>query len=116
MRGGGGSGGLTPPPPKCARKCANFRNLKANVQILDRKTPPPQMVYPISPTAGTGIIEKSPLGNYIGVTVHGGTHMAMVSNINKWLGRDMWAHHLVLPVAIIYWLDDHQTSALEIIV
>ena len=37
---GGGSGGL-PPPPKCARKCANFRNLKANVQILDRKTPPP---------------------------------------------------------------------------
>ena len=27
--------------PKCARKCANFRNLKANVQILDRKTPPP---------------------------------------------------------------------------
>ena len=37
-------------PPKCARKCANFRNLKANVQILDRKIPPPQMVYPISPT------------------------------------------------------------------
>ena len=34
--------GLTPPPPKCARKCANLRNLKANVQILDRKTPPPK--------------------------------------------------------------------------
>ena len=47
--GGGGVRGLN--PPKCARKCANFRNLKANVQILDRKTPPPQMVYPISPTA-----------------------------------------------------------------
>ena len=43
---GGGSGGLN--PPKCARKCANFRNMKANVQILDRKTP--QMFYPISPT------------------------------------------------------------------
>ena len=39
MRGGGGGGGGK--PPKCARKCANFRNLKANVQILDRKTPPP---------------------------------------------------------------------------
>ena len=39
MRGGGGSGGVKP-PPKCARKCANFRNLKANVQILDRNTPP----------------------------------------------------------------------------
>ena len=38
-RNEGGSGGLN--PPKCARKCANFRNLKANVQILDRKTPPP---------------------------------------------------------------------------
>ena len=37
MRGGGGQG--VTPPPKCARKCANFRNLKANVQILDRKTP-----------------------------------------------------------------------------
>ena len=48
MRGGGG-GGQGVKPPKCARKCANFRNLKANVQILDRKTPP-QMVYPISPT------------------------------------------------------------------
>ena len=46
MRGGGVGGGVK--PPKCARKCANFRNLKANVQILDRKTPP--MVYPISPT------------------------------------------------------------------
>ena len=41
MRGGGGQGGLNP-PPKCARKCANFRNLKANVQILHRKTPPPK--------------------------------------------------------------------------
>ena len=40
MRGGGGQGGY--PHPKCARKCANFRNLKANVQILDRKTPPPK--------------------------------------------------------------------------
>ena len=47
IRGGGGQGGGVK-PPKCARKCANFRNLKANVQILDRKTP--QMVYPISPT------------------------------------------------------------------
>ena len=37
-----GSGGGVTPPPKCARKCANFRNLKANVQILDRKTPPPK--------------------------------------------------------------------------
>ena len=46
MRGGQGV-----KPPKCARKCANFRNLKANVQILDRKTP--QMFYPISPTGPT---------------------------------------------------------------
>ena len=38
VRNEGGQGGLN--PPKCARKCANFRNLKANVQILDRKTPP----------------------------------------------------------------------------
>ena len=38
-RNGGGRGVK---PPKCARKCANFRNLKANVQILDRKTPPPK--------------------------------------------------------------------------
>ena len=38
--GGGGSGGLN--PRKCASKRANFRNLKANVQILDRKTPPPK--------------------------------------------------------------------------
>ena len=45
----GGQGGLN--PPKCARKWANFRNLKANVQILNRKTP--QMVYPISPTVCT---------------------------------------------------------------
>ena len=42
MRGGGGSGGVK--PPKCARKCANFRNMKANVQILDRKTPPPNVL------------------------------------------------------------------------
>ena len=47
--GGGVGGGGVVKPPKCARKCANLRNLKANVQILDRKTPPP-MVYPISPT------------------------------------------------------------------
>ena len=40
MRGGGGV-----PPPKCARNCANFRNLKANVQILDRKTPPNGLPY-----------------------------------------------------------------------
>ena len=41
--GGGSGGGLN--PPKCARKCANFRNLKANVQILDRKTPPPPKCF-----------------------------------------------------------------------
>ena len=31
-------------PPRCARKCANFRNMKANVQIVDRKTPPPNVL------------------------------------------------------------------------
>ena len=49
---GGGVRGVNPPPPQCARKCANLRNLKANVQILDKKTP--QMVYPISPTGDRG--------------------------------------------------------------
>ena len=40
---GGGYGGLN--TPKCARKCANSRNIKANVQILDRKTPPNVLPY-----------------------------------------------------------------------
>ena len=89
MKGGGGSGGY--PPPQCARKCANFRNLKANVHILDRKTPPPpQMVYPISPTGNNELRGVSHI--WLHHSVHlSDSHISSDSNIYMdFLGGGGW--------------------------
>ena len=53
MRGGGGVRGVKP-PPNVQRTLAFMLSRETLQKILDRKTPPPQMFYPISHTGGGG--------------------------------------------------------------
>ena len=88
-RNEGGSGGLN--PPKCARKCANFRNLKANVQILDRKTPPnglPYFAYWRWPQCNSQTARQS---RFV-VVDNRFCYIVITNNTSEWVAENEWVN------------------------